>query len=60
MREEESRRLQLELEQARLQMEQNKMALDEALSSQTKKSMVIDHEAEDDDKTSEQSMLCLF
>lgn len=54
MREEEAKRLHLELEQARMQMEQNKMALDEALSSQTKKSMVIDHE-EDDDKTSEQS-----
>jgi hypothetical protein len=54
----ESQRLQEELEMARIQMEENKRALEEALTAPAPtRVVVIEHEtaSEDDDKTSEQS-----
>ena len=60
-REMEAQRLQEELEMARIQMEENKRALEEALTAPAPRVVVIEHEtaSEDDDKTSEQSK-CYF
>lgn len=52
MKDEEAKRLHMELEHARIQMEENKKALDEALACHAKRTLAVD---EDDDKTSEQS-----
>jgi len=58
IREAESYRLQEELTQARLQMEENQRALQEALSAPRGVITVIEHEGggEEDDRTSEQSI----
>lgn len=58
IKEDETRQLQIELEQTRIQMEENQKALEEALMTQHTVHVVNGSPRDDDDTKSEQSTCC--